>query len=182
MCNFAKIFADNNKMENHNPYLLYLKQLTDETHTVKYHLGKEFFAKFASDQIVGGCVDVEVNIRKNAANADLCLDVDGVVDIICDRCCDTMPLHIKTKESVIVKFKAEYPDNKNDIILADVKTGTLDISDYMFETLILQIPIQNFHKEGECNPTMIDKLKKYLKEPEKSRSDPRWEALKNINK
>ncbi|MDR3327636.1 MAG: DUF177 domain-containing protein [Prevotellaceae bacterium] len=169
-------------MENHNPYLLYLKQLTDEAQTVKYHLDREFFAKFASDQIVDGCVDVGIDIRKNASDACLCLDFDGVIDIICDRCCNTMPLHIDTKENVVVKFQAEYPDNKNDTILADAKTGVLDISDYMFETLILQIPIQNFHREGECNPAMIDKLKKYLKEPEKSRSDPRWEALKNINK
>jgi len=54
-----------------------------------------------------------------------------------------------------------------------------DISKFLFETVYLLIPPRNVHKENECNPEVISKLK-HLLVKEKSKENPQWDILKKL--
>jgi len=56
----------------------------------------------------------------------------------------------------------------------------LDLSQYLYESLIVSLPIKKVHPDNECNKEMIKRLNPSKTKKTKNDSDPRWDALKNI--
>ena len=43
------------------------------------------------------------------------------------------------------------------------------------------MPLRFVHEEGKCNKEVMDKLSNHLvEEEEEEKTDPRWDALKNL--
>ena len=74
--------------------------------------------------------------------------------------------------------------------------GVLNIAWHLYEFIVLAIPIMHTHPDGECNEAMMDKYNQYVVRHidedqddcetddvtnESDRTDPRWDALKNIS-
>lgn len=59
----------------------------------------------------------------------------------------------------------------------------LDVSQYLFEFVMLNIPAKKVHLEGECNPEVESyfQSEEPIKE-EKEKQDPRWKALEKLKK
>jgi uncharacterized metal-binding protein YceD (DUF177 family) len=51
----------------------------------------------------------------------------------------------------------------------------------MYEFIVLSIPIQHKHKEGDCNKQMESLLSNYENQLNEQ-ADPRWDALKSLIK
>jgi len=104
----------------------------------------------------------------------------------CDRCLDEMTLPIETKERILVKIG---DNSDNDEIIAVKENEDFDISWLMYEFIATAIPMQHSHENGQCNKEMMKQINRYivaekddnLTENNTTQTDPRWDALKNIN-
>ena len=78
--------------------------------------------------------------------------------------------------------------------------GSINVAWFLYEFIVLNIPIKHIHAPGECNKNMVDKLKRHITRQkddtednslfeiddddlttEDSQVDPRWDNLQNIN-
>jgi uncharacterized metal-binding protein YceD (DUF177 family) len=85
---------------------------------------------------------------------------------------------------LVVKLGPEYQE-EDDIITVDENEGVLQTAWFIYESIVLAVPIQHVHQPGECNDAMM----RVLEEHSAARSsdadaeeniDPRWSALKNL--
>jgi uncharacterized metal-binding protein YceD (DUF177 family) len=73
----------------------------------------------------------------------------------------------------------------DDLVIIKDDEGILDISWYIYESIVLSIPIRHVHAPGKCNPVMIERLKglsatRSSDGNSEKEIDPRWDALKKL--
>ena len=108
----------------------------------------------------------------------------GFVTVSCDRCLDDMEHPIEADNVLTVKLGDAYSDD-DDTVTIDENEGILDLSWFIYEFIMLAIPIKHVHAPGKCNSAMTQKLEELSGavrsgEEEAEAIDPRWEKLKNL--
>lgn len=133
---------------------------------------------------------------------------EGTVIVPCDRCLADLELRIDTTDQLDVKLGDEDLDD-GDMITVNHEDGFLDVSQPIYEFIVLSMPISLVHEPGMCDPTMMEEFSKHRAtrsggedaEDDETTSDettdfaedsndsdssdnepvdPRWEALKKL--
>jgi uncharacterized metal-binding protein YceD (DUF177 family) len=91
---------------------------------------------------------------------------------------------IETDNQLLVKLGDTYSED-DDAVTVDENEGILDVSWFIYEFVMLAIPIKHVHAPGKCNSVMTQKLEELSgavrsSEEEAETTDPRWEILKNL--
>lgn len=164
----------------------------------EYHLDNEFFGMIGEEEIQKGDIRCKVTVNKTQKQSELNFDIEGKVVVECDRCLEEMDQPIKTTGHLIVRLGKEFKDDGDDIVVVPEEQGFINISWFLYEFVTLAIPIKHVHPYGLCNKGMSKKLREHLAvdaddvdddfedegEVEGSNdapTDPRWDALKNLN-
>ena len=161
-----------------------LKALTQDVTPLEWGLDDQFFNALEGAQVQGGTLHVSGSIRKAVGFFELLLHTNGTVRVPCDRCLDLMDQPIEADLRLVVKLGSEYQED-DDIITVDESDPTLNTAWFIYESVILAVPIQHVHQPGDCNDAMM----RVLSEHSAARSsdadaedaiDPRWEKLRNL--
>lgn len=161
-----------------------LKGLTEETSVFNYTLDDDYFKGIGAPDVKSGELECEVTVNRKPSFFELRFRTEGIIHIPCDRCLDDMDQPISTDDNLIVKFGEEYSEEEDYVVVAEDE-GILDISWFIYEFIVLSIPIQHVHAPGRCNADMI----KLLNEHTATRSDgqdvedtvdPRWSELSKL--
>ncbi|NDP19735.1 MAG: DUF177 domain-containing protein [Paludibacter sp.] len=187
-------------MSKFEQYNIVLKDLIDEVRVFEYDLEDAYFKKIDSPEVQKGNVKAKVSVQKKVSTYVLHFQLEGTVIIPCDRCLDNMVQLIHYKEKLQVKFGDKFSE-EDEIVIVPETEGGINIAWFLYEFIVLNIPIKHVHAAGECNKTMVVKLKKHItrkKDDDEDNSvlefedddsdfsndeiqtDPRWEGLPNI--
>ena len=177
MCNFAARSAVMDKLK---PYKIELHGLKEGVNILNFKLTDDFFNDIDADIVRKGDLDLCVNIERKSNLFEVLFDIKGEVVVPCDLCLDDMLQPIDTENRLVVKFGKEYSED-DDLVVVDEDEGILDISWFIYEFIVLNIPIKHVHAPGKCNREMM----KVLDEHSATRSDvedekpidPRWSEL-----
>jgi len=162
-----------------------LKGLEAEETSLTFNLDNSFFEALDGAEVKKGSLHVSVSIRKASGFFELKLHTQGTIIIPCDRCLDDMEQPVETENRLVVKFGSAYSE-EDDIIVVPEDEGILDISWFIYEFVVLVIPIRHVHAPGKCNPAMTKALEELSAdrssdEESNQASDPRWDKLKTLN-
>jgi len=181
-------------------YNLVLKDINDETRVIEYELDDAYFKKIDSPEVQRGNVKSKVSVHKKLNTFELQFQLDGSITIPCDRCLDDMEQPIHYKEKLQVKFGDKFAE-EDEIVIVPENEGAINVAWFLYEFIVLNIPIKHVHATGECNKTMVVKLKKHITRQkddtdddnsslefdddddfttEEVQTDPRWDGLQNI--
>jgi len=186
-------------MSKFEQYNIILKDLTTESRVYEYLLDDLYFKKIDSPEAQKGNVKATVTVQKKQTTFELRFNLDGEIYIPCTRCLDDMEQPIHYKEKLQVKFGDKFSE-ENEIVIIPESEGSINIAWFLYEFIVLNIPIKHVHVSGECNKTMVNKLKHHIthrKDDEEDETDidygdesdfsedeiqidPRWESLQNI--
>ena len=120
--------------------------------------------------------------------------INGVVDTTCDRCLDPMEIDIEAERELIVKFGSEYREESDEVLVIPEQDGVLDLEWLLYEDIVLSLPMQRLHDEGDCNEEMMEIIHGVQSEEvdgtaqdagedeEESMIDERWAALKELKR
>jgi len=181
-------------------YNVVLKDIDNETRVIEYDLDDAYFKKIDSPEVQKGNVKAKVSVQKKMNTYELHFQLDGSVIIPCDRCLDEMEQQIHYKEKLQVKFGDKFAE-EDEIVIIPESEGAINVAWFLYEFIVLNIPIKHVHAPGECNKTMVVKLKKHITRQkddtdddnssldfeddddftaEEVQTDPRWDGLQNI--
>ena len=181
-------------------YNVVLKDISNETRMFDYDLDNTYFKKIDSPEIQRGNIKAKVSVLKKQSTYELQFLLEGSVIIPCDRCLDDMEQPIHYKEKLLVKFGTSFSE-EDDIVIVPESEGAINIAWFLYEFIVLNIPMKHVHASGECNKTMATKLKKHITRqkddnddesspvefdddddftPDEIQTDPRWDSLQNI--
>ena len=167
----------------------------------EYFLDNQFFINIDGDEIQKGKVKVNLIVKKLPEMYELNFNIEGTIVIPCDRCLDDMDFPINTTNRLIVKLGKDYSEESDEIVVIPEDEGVINLAWFLYEFIVLTIPIKHVHAPGKCNKAMTSKLKKHSPknadedefesddadnivitddESESNSSDPRWDALKGL--
>lgn len=172
-----------------------------DTLTNEYLLDNQFFTNIGGEDIQKGKINVSATITKKAGIFNFEFNLNGIVIIPCDRCLDDMEYPIETTSRLIVKFGKDYAEESDEIVVIPESEGVINLAWFLYEFVVLAIPIKHVHAPGKCNKQMTSKLKKHTakpdeeesfdlegaddvvitdEDPDESKTDPRWDVLKGL--
>ena len=184
---FAHLFVPlHPEMCSQETYTIDLKGLMEDVTVQDYDLDDGFFRALDGSQLEHGALHVSVSIRKMTGFFDLQFHTVGSVTISCDRCLDDMDQPIEADNHLVVKLGDTYSED-DDTVTVDENEGILDLSWFIYEFIMLAIPIKHVHAPGKCNSAMTQKLEELSGavrsgEEEADAIDPRWSALLKLKK
>jgi uncharacterized protein len=153
-------------------------------HQFDFEINDKFFEEFEYSDYKKGSLNVRIEMEKQQRMLILLFTISGSVQVVCDRCLDPFPLDINGKHQLFVKFGNESHEESEDVIVIPENETRINVGHYIYEYIILSIPVRQVHGDGsnqgaECDPEVIKRLEE-LKSSEKI--DPRWEVLNKLKK
>lgn len=167
--------------------------LKDGSHQFDYVIDKTFFDFFEYEDIYSSKVNVELDFLKKPTMNELLFKVSGEVEVACDVTNELYFQPIENQLELIVKFGDAYNDENEDLLVIPHGEHKLNIAQYIYEAIVLGIPIKKVHpgvEDGTLKSEVLERLQEYelsddteeIKDVEEVEIDPRWDKLKNILK
>ncbi len=171
-------------------YKVNLKSLREGEHVFEYFLDSAYFGAIEGSFILDGEVDAEVRILKRGDLYQVNLLVDGYAVVSCDRCLGELEEDVYSERDLVVKFGSEYREESDEVLVLPAQEGVLDLSWMLYEDVVLSLPIQRMHPEGECDREMTQRYASMSSadvatesdgvERDEDGVDLRWAALKKL--
>ena len=161
------------KVENKKLYTILFKGLSLGSHVFDWTIDGSFFALYEMTEISDACIQVQLTLVKHTHFLELDFELNGWVEVTCDRCLDPLKLDLATEARLYVKFdddaSEDDQDQDLDLIILSHNDDRLDVAQYLYEYAHLSLPIRRVHPDdanghSTCNAEMIRKLKQYLVE------------------
>lgn len=154
-----------------NTYKVELKNMREDSCLYEYTLDSQFFADIGAPDVRKGNLTVTLSVRKTGGAYALSFHTEGTVTVPCDRCLDDLELPVETDDRLIVKLGTDFAEEE-DIITVPEEDGYINVGWYIYEFIMLSLPIKHVHAPGECNAAMTEILSRHLATETAEETDP----------
>jgi|SRR5690606_31990489 len=157
-------------------------------HHFDYQIDKKFFEYFEYDEFNDADVKVNLIFEKKATLLELDFEASGTVNVNCDTSNEPYDQTIDDNFNLVVNFGDEYNDEDENILIIPHGAFELNVAQYIYELIILAMPLKRIHP-GIANGTLKSEILKKLEElspkgveekEETEEIDPRWNTLKKL--
>lgn len=162
--------------------------LSNKIHQFDYELGEAFFRSFGSDLITQGNFRADVELNKHETFIEATFKIKGTAVLTCDRSLEAFDFPIWTEKKIMFKYGDRDEEISDEIIMINRETATLEIGQYMYEFVVLAIPLKKLHprfraedlQDDESSEGKIVYSSEKPGENEEKEIDPRWNILKKL--
>ena len=177
-------------MSRNRVYEVAFVGLKPGAHTFQYDLGDEFFAEKAGHPLPPTNAQVKMSLDKHSAFMMLKFEIGGNSSVPCDRCGNTLTIDLWDEFSMLVKL-VDNPDKMNeeeedpDVFYLSRTESHLDVSNWLYEFVLLSIPQQNICPDNEkgqstCNPEILKKLEDMENKADNQQHADIWKGLEKF--
>jgi uncharacterized metal-binding protein YceD (DUF177 family) len=151
-------------------------------HEFKFEIDKEFFQLFDTEQeFTNPRITVDVSLNKHSTFLEFEITVNGTVELVCDVTNEDFDHPLENQIEVLVKFGEEYDDSEEDVITIPISDHAFNVAQLIYETVALSIPMKKVSPNvSDEDLEILEKFSPKETEEEEEKSDPRWDALKNL--
>ncbi|GAB3199743.1 uncharacterized metal-binding protein YceD (DUF177 family) [Pontibacter aydingkolensis] len=182
-------------MKKLKDYEIGIAKLSNKVHTYEFEMDDSFFDLFGKEIISGGKLLANVELDKTESLLTFKIDIKGHVRLTCDRSLDEFDHPVDVQEVFRVKYGDENTELADDLWQITSGTQAINIAQHLYDYISLSLPMKKLH------PRFVEDMDEEDEESEddiliySSRSesdgededdddedtDPRWDALKNLN-
>ena len=142
-------------MELSKQYSVAYKGLKNSSFDFVFEVGDALFAAYESKEIMGGNCHVEATMLKGESQLEFDFVITGEVTCECDRCLEPCQVPIDYEGHLIVRISDEEGEYDGEVMWVNPADNEVDLTQYIYESIVLSLPYQRVHPEGECNPDML---------------------------
>ncbi len=139
-------------------------------HNFEYNIDNTFFIHYGEQDFKNCTANIKLELDKKNSFLLLKFDIDGSVEVNCDRCGNPLKLQLWDEFKVMVKL-ADDPKLMNeqeedpDVYYISKGEGILSVEDWIYEFINLSLPMQKMCAVEDiggpqCNKEVLEKLKK----------------------
>lgn len=152
-------------------------------HSFDFRIDNTFFEGFEHWEIEKSYFDINVLLEKQENMLVFDITINGMVNVMCDRCLDYFDFKLSGTDTLIVKFDDNRDEENDEILILRKTESQVKLNKYIYEIISLLLPIKRVHlvdKDGkiDCNEEILRKIDNYSI---KKSTDPRWNILKDID-
>ncbi len=173
-------------MKNLKDFLIQFSGLKLGKHQFEFQIDNKFFEHFEYSEFNDANINIAITLDKKSTLLEFIVKHKGTVKVPCDLSNEEFDLPIKGKMNLLVKFGDEFNDENEEIIILPHGEFQIDISQYVFESIVLSVPTKRVHpgiKDGTLETDALKNLEKFAPKNSKSETqetDPRWDNLKKL--
>jgi len=155
-------------------------------HEFDYKIKNKFFESFGYDEFNDAKIELHVLLNKMSTMLELQMQAEGSVNVDCDTTSEPYDQDIWGDLELVVKFGDEFNDENDEILIIPHSEHQLNISQYVYEMLVLAVPQKRVHPgvlDGTLESEALIKLEELSPKEEKNNkedTDPRWDELKKL--
>lgn len=172
-------------MKSRREYEIAFVGLKPGLHEFHYEVTESFFETLGKQDFQNCRAQVKLVLEKNNSFMLLKFEIGGTVDVVCDRCGNDLPLELWDEFEVLVKMTDE-PERRNeeeenpDVFFIARTESILDVKDWIYEFILLSIPMHKMCRESEmggpyCNKEVLARLA--TMNPQPSENKQIWKDL-----
>lgn len=140
-------------------YSICFKGLKNGYHEFRFAVDRSLFEEYESSEIKDGACEVVVEMERSEMQLMLEISISGYVVVECDRCLEDCRIPIDFTGVLPVKFSDEPHEYEGEVIWLLPGEESVDLKQYVYESIVLSLPYQRVHPEGECNPEMLERFR-----------------------
>ncbi len=170
-------------------YDIHIQGLENKRYPYEFEGGNEFFEFFQQNIIQSGHFKAHVLLDKNSALIQLFFDIEGEIELICDRCLEPFnePIHIK--EKYIYKFGDRHEEITDEIEMIPQNTATINLAQHIYDFIGVSLPMKKLHprfrneeddEDGKFIYSTGEEDEEETKDKTNEDFDPRWKALLSL--
>jgi uncharacterized metal-binding protein YceD (DUF177 family) len=134
-------------------------------------------------------VQIKVTFDKQVNFFMFHFNIDGALVVPCDRCGEEFELSLWDEFDLLVKLNdvedEDQIEEEADVVFISRSETVLDISDWLYEFLMLSVPLQKIHPQDTkgndtCNPDVLAYLKQSAEALEQENKNTIWKGLDSI--
>ncbi len=134
------------------------KGLKPGVYTYDFEVDSSLFEAFESTEIKSGACQVRVELRRLETMLDMAVEVVGRVVVPCDRCLEDCEVPIAYEGNLVVKFSSEEQEYDGEVMWLTPADDEVNLAQYIYESVVLSLPYQRVHPEGECDSEMLKRF------------------------
>ncbi len=176
-------------MSQRREYEIAFVGLKPGEHEYNYIITDKFFEPFQQQEFTDCQATIKLKLDRKTNFMLLKFDIDGKVNVQCDRCGNPLPLQLWDEFKIVVKV-VDNPDEMNlteedpDVYYIAKGESHLHLEEWIYEFINLSIPMQKMCKENEiggplCNKEVLEKLKR-MEQDAKSDTSAIWKGLEQF--
>ena len=142
-------------MELNKQYSVAYKGLKNSSFDFDFEVDDTLFAAYESRDIRGGKCQVKATMQKSEHQLDFDFVITGEVTCECDRCLEDCQMPIDYEGHLIVRISDQQGEYDGEAMWISPAENEVDLTQYIYESIVLSLPYQRVHPEGECNPDML---------------------------
>lgn len=159
--------------------------ITEGIYENKFQLGKDFVDEFIDNSFLDLKVDVYVTLNKTRNISFIDVEIEGELEVECDRCLDILTYPIYSEERAIIKANSNTEQDEDvNVLYYNGADAELDCSQFIYESILLSIPPKITHDDIDdeskvCNENLL-KYYSLNNEDSNENVDNRWAELKKL--
>ena len=155
-------------------------------HEFKYTINNTFFESFGYEEFNASAINLKAILNKMNTMMELDIKASGSVNVNCDLTSEPYQQEINSDLQLVIKFGEAYNDEDDEILILPHGEYQVNISQYVYEMLVLAVPQKRVHPgvlDGTLKSDALDKLEELQPKEtreNKEQTDPRWDGLKKL--
>lgn len=172
-------------MKDWRELVLSLPGLPNGVTKIKTTVSTDFFKQFEQSPIAIASYDVKVLFDKKPGMYIMDVYATGWHEATCDRCLVEIQMPSEVRSRYFFNQKNTGLEEDEDVFTLEEGTVDLDLRPFVYESIILSLPLINVYGCDEDDPPPCDKnILEILRKKsidESNSTDSAWDALKDIN-
>lgn len=157
--------------------------LSNATYEFEFPFDDTFFGAFENSLVKKGSGVCKNDLIKSSSMITLRFNIEGSIELICDRSLEKFDYPIAISKEVIFKFGIEEKELDDDVYIILKDTQRINIANFLYQFILLEIPMKKLHptfKDEAEEDELIYISKTDDRSTSEDKIDPRWEALKKL--
>jgi len=181
---FALLLRKVSEMKRLKTYKIDIFGLKNGTHKFDFTFDDSFFAEFENSIVSKGKGICKILMIKTDSMITLEFNILGTIELVCDRSLELFDYPVDITRSIMYKYGDKEKELSEDVFVILKTTQEIRIDSFLYELINLEVPMKKLHpnfQDGDNEDELIF-TSTSEEESEENSVDPRWEALKKLNK
>ncbi|HEX8037542.1 MAG TPA: DUF177 domain-containing protein [Chryseosolibacter sp.] len=172
-------------------YTVNIVGLSNTVHHFEFGVDNDFLSRYGTGLISKGSLKADVALDKHETFIEATFHIKGSVELICDRSLDPFDFPLDLHRTLVFKYGGANEELSDEIIMIHRDSESLELGQYIFEFIALEIPMKKLHPrfQQEEEEDDADAEGKIIYSSGSSTDDdgndgedidPRWEMLKKL--
>ena len=141
-------------------YKIHISGLAQGKYEYEFPVKGDLFREYGNQQVMDADVTAKVTLEKGSGWMNAHLKGEGKVTVQCDRCLDQMDIPVDFEASLAIRTAklGEDTEDSDEFIIVDPSEAEVDLKQFIYDYICVNLPMVSCHPEGECNPEMLAKI------------------------